>query len=97
MKNYLTLLLILVLIGCAVPLTRAGQSIKFINGNQKDECTVIKLITFNQRLGPDKPGNALKTALNETAIVGGNSFYMISSSIDWAEGASIVDEALKCN
>jgi hypothetical protein len=54
-------------------------------------------VTFNQRLGPDKPGNAMKAALNEAAAAGANGFYVVSESIDWAEGASVVGGALRCH
>jgi hypothetical protein len=84
------------LTGCATALTDAGQQVKIVTANQKERCETIKLVTFNQRLGPDKPGNAMKAVLNETAAVGGNGFYLVSTSMDWAEGASVVGEALRC-
>lgn len=97
MLKVAVLVMTLALTACAVPLTHGGQSVKLVPESKKDRCEVIKLITFNQRLGPDKPGNALKSALNEVAAAGGNGFYLINSSTDWAEGASVAGEALKCN
>ena len=82
--------------GCATALTDAGQQVKIVTANQKERCETIKMVTFNQRLGPDKPGNAMKAVLNETAAAGGNGFYPVSTSMDWAEGASVVGEALRC-
>jgi hypothetical protein len=84
------------LAGCATPLTEAGHQVKIVTAAQKPGCDTIKLITFNQRLGPDKPGNAIKSALNEAAAAGANGFYVVSTSTDWAEGASVVGEALRC-
>ncbi|MFS2015035.1 hypothetical protein ACEN88_00470 [Massilia sp. CT11-108] len=84
------------LAGCATPLTDAAQKVQIVTAAQKEKCQTIKLVTFNQRLGPDKPGNAMKSALNETAAAGGNAFYVVSTSSDWAEGASVVGEALRC-
>jgi len=96
MSKSAIVIMILALTACAVPLTLGGQSVKLVPESQKNRCEVIKLITFNQRLGPDKPGNALKSALNEAAAAGGNGFYLINSSSDWADGASVAGEALKC-
>lgn len=84
------------LAGCATPLTEAGQKVRIVTASQKAECGTIKLVTFNQRLGPDKPGNAMKSALNEAAAAGANGFFVVSTSTDWAEGASVVGEALRC-
>lgn len=84
------------LAGCAIPLTPAAQKVQIVTAGQKEKCQTLKLVTFNQRLGPDKPGNAMKAALNEAAAAGGNAFYVVSTSSDWAEGASVVGEALRC-
>lgn len=85
------------LAGCATPLTDAAQKVQIVTAAQKEKCQTVKLVTFNQRLGPDKPGNAMKAALNETAAAGGNAFYVVSTSSDWAEGASVIGEALRCS
>jgi hypothetical protein len=85
------------LTGCATPLTPAAEKVQIATAAQKEKCQTIKLVTFNQRLGPNKPGNAMKAALNEAAAAGGNAFYVVSTSSDWAEGASVVGEALRCN
>lgn len=90
------LMAVVVLTGCAVPLTPEAGNIQLVTASQKENCSRIKLITFNQRLGPDKPGNAMKSALNDAASVDADSFYIISTSTDWAEGASVVGEALRC-
>lgn len=97
MKTIVLAALVCLLAGCAVPLSKEAQSVRIVTASEKERCDFIKLITFNQRLGPDKPGNAMKAALNETAAAGGDSFYMASNSTDWAEGASVVGEALRCS
>lgn len=91
------LLLPVMLAGCAVPLTPAAEKVQLVSAQQKEKCQRIKLVTFNQRLGPDKPGNAIKNALNEAAAAGADSFFIVSSTTDWAEGASVIGEALRCN
>jgi hypothetical protein len=84
------------LAGCATTLTGPAEKVQVVSAAQKEKCQTIKLVTTNQRLGPDKPGNAMKAALNETAAAGSNAFYVVSTSLDWAEGASVVGEALRC-
>lgn len=98
MIRYLPVALLLtsLLCGCAVPLSPAAEKVQLVSAEQKNSCERIKLVTFNQRLGPDKPGNAMKNALNDAAAAGADSFYVASSSTDWAEGASVVGEALRC-
>ncbi len=95
-KPIAALIMFTALAGCAVPLTPGAQNVRTISATQKERCEFLKLITFNQRLGPDKSGNAMKNALNETAAIGGNGFYIVSTSTDWAEGASVVGEAYRC-
>jgi hypothetical protein len=96
MKRILTAAAIVVLAGCAVPLTPGAEKVELITSAQKERCERIKLITFNQRLGPDKPGNAMRQALNQAAAFGANGFYVVSTATDWAEGASVVGEAFRC-
>lgn len=84
------------LAGCATQLTDAGQQVRVITAEEKGGCRSLRLITTNQRTGPDKPGNAMKAALNEAAAAGANGFYVASSALDWAEGASVVGEAMQC-
>lgn len=96
LKPFLICAALALLAGCATTLTDAAQKVQIVTAAQKEKCQTIKLVTFNQRLGPDKPGNAMKAALNEAAAAGGNAFYVVSTSTDWAEGASVIGEALHC-
>lgn len=96
MKNTPILTALILLAGCAATLTPEAEKIKLVSATQKEKCERVKLVTFNQRLGPDKPGNAMKGALNDAASAGADSFYVVSTSTDWAEGASVVGEALRC-
>lgn len=84
------------LAGCAIPLSQSAEKIALVSAQQKEGCERIKLVSFNQRIGPDKPGNAMRSALNEAAAAGADSFFVVSNSMDWAEGASVVGEALRC-
>ena len=44
--------------------------------------------------GPDKPGQVLKKAMNETSEAGGDSPFIINKSPDVFDGASLSGEAL---
>lgn len=96
LKHILICAAMATLAGCATTLTSAAEKVQIVTAAQKEKCQAIKLVTFNQRIGPDKPGNAMKAALNEAAAAGGNAFYVVSASLDWAEGASVIGEALHC-
>ena len=92
----LVLLCSLAVAGCATKLQPDAEKIQTISASQKSHCKFLGSISTQQKLGPDKPGNAYKKALNRVNEVGGNSLYVISTSSDWAEGASLVGEACKC-
>jgi len=82
---------------CSTTLTKEGEKIRVVTAHQKESCAFVKLITVRIGLGADKSGSALKEALNQTAGVGGNSFYLISSESNAFDGASVSGEALKCD
>ena len=96
MKKSVFVILCVTLIGCA-NLTEDGAKVRVISAPEKQGCTYLKLITVRASLGPDKTGQALKLALNETAAAGGNSFLPININQDWFDGASASGEALKCS
>ncbi|WP_205548605.1 hypothetical protein [Pseudomonas carnis] len=81
--------------GCATQLSSAGAQVKVVTEAQREKCSLLTIISTEQSLGPDKPGNALRKALNEVAGLGGNGFRMISSNVGF-DGASVTGEALKC-
>ena len=83
------------LVGCA-SLSEDGSKVRVVSEQAKQGCKYLKLVTVRASLGPDKPGQALKNAFNETAAAGGDSFYIINNSQDWVDGASISGEALRC-
>jgi hypothetical protein len=71
--------------------------VKIVTAEQKKtQCKSLGTFTVNQRGGPDKPGGALTKALNEVSRRSGNGMYVISSSVDWEEGAAVNAEALQC-
>jgi hypothetical protein len=83
--------------GCAISLQPGAETVRVATAAQKEKlCDSIKVISVEQRVGPNKPRNAMNKALNEVAATGGNGIFVISSSTDWAEGASVTAEALKC-
>ncbi|MEO5795554.1 MAG: hypothetical protein ABIP34_11680 [Rhodoferax sp.] len=85
------------LAGCATSLDTGAEKVQVVTAAQKERlCQSLGVIGTEQRLGPNKPSNAMHKALNEVASKGGNGIFVISSNLDWAEGASVTAEALKC-
>ncbi len=86
------------LAGCATHLDQGAEKVQVITASQKGRfCQSLGIVSTDQRTGPNKPSNAMNKALNEVARRGGNGIYVVTSSTDWAEGASVVAEALRCN
>lgn len=86
--------LLVLLAGCATQLTDGGSKVRLVT--DKQGCEVIRLVTVQASLGPDKPGSALKAAMNETASMGGNALFLVTNSTHWFDGASVAGEALRC-
>ena len=84
-----------VLAGCAT-ITDEGSKVRVVSEQSRQGCKYLKLVTVRASLGPDKPGQVLKKALNETAEVGGDSLYIINNVQDVFDGASLSGEALRC-
>lgn len=95
MKSWAPLLLA-TLTGCATQLTDAGSRVRVVTDQQRTSCQFIKLVSAQADLGPDKPGSALKKAMNEAAAAGGNGLFLITNAVHWLDGASVSGEALKC-
>jgi hypothetical protein len=96
LKILIVAALSIVLCGCA-NLSEDGSKVRVISAQDKQGCKYLKLITVRASLGPDKTGQALKLAFNETAAAGGDSFFPININQDWFDGASAAGEALKCS
>lgn len=86
----------LALSACAIPLTPQAEQLKLVTAAQKEKCERIKLVSYSQTLGPDKPGNAMKGAMNEAAASGANAFFIVSTTTHPFDGASVIGEALRC-
>jgi hypothetical protein len=83
--------------GCATTLESTAAKVQVITAAQKERsCQSLGVVSTEQRVGPNKPSNAMNKALNEVVRRGGNGIFIISSNVDWAEGASVTAEALKC-
>ena len=82
--------------GCATELTTAGQGVRIVTETQRQQCRFLQLITVRVGIGPDKPGSALKAAINEAATAGGNGLYLVTNAVHWLDGASVAGEALRC-
>jgi len=84
-------------VGCATTLEPGAERVQIVTPAQKErQCTSLGIFTTDQRLGPNKPGNAMNKALNEVARRGGNGIFVVSNTMDLAEGATTTAEALKC-
>jgi len=85
------------LAGCATSLESGAEKVQVVTAGQKERlCQSLGVVSTEQRVGPNKPSNAMNKAINEVARRGGNGIFVVSSNLDWAEGASVTAEALQC-
>jgi len=97
MRRTAALAMFLALSACATELAPGAESVQVVTPSQKEHlCKSLGIFTVEKRTGPNKSGSAMNLALNEAYRRGGNGIYPISNSLDWAEGASVTAEALKC-
>lgn len=82
--------------GCATTLDPGADKVRIVTAQQKERCESLGVLSVDQRTGPNKPANAMNKALNEVLKRGGNGLYVVSTSTDWAEGASVTGEAMRC-
>ena len=95
--NRLLLLSFFSLSACTTQLLSGAKSVQLLaQGESRASCKSLGIIVTQAKLGPQKQLNAMNMALNEVAKRGGNRISVVSSSVDWAEGASVTAEALKC-
>jgi hypothetical protein len=87
----------LMLASCATNLSEGGGEVELVTANQKEKCERVRLISTRAGAGPDKAGSALNKALNEASQAGANGFYILSQNLDWAIGATVTGEALRCD
>ena len=88
---------IAMLAGCATTLESGAEKVQVVTSGQKERlCQPLGIVSTEQRVGPNKPGNAMNKAINEVVRKGGNGIFIVSTSVDWAEGASVTAEALNC-
>ncbi len=85
------------IVGCATTLDSGAERVRIVSASQKERiCESLGVVSTEQRVGPNKPSNAMNKALNEVAKKGGNGIFILSNNLDWAEGASVTAEALSC-
>src|SRR6185295_8448468 len=78
-----------VLFGCATTHEPEAERVQLVTPSQKEkQCQSLGIFNTEQRGGPDKLGSAMNKAVNEVSRRGGNGIYVVSNSLDWAEGAS---------
>ena len=92
------LVLAAVLLGaCASKPTPVPESVQLVTAAQKEsQCKSLGIFNVKQRGGPDKPTAVLIKAMAEVTKRGGNGMYVVSSSVDWEDGAAMDAEALQC-
>jgi hypothetical protein len=89
---------IFALTGCSTSIDSGADQVQIVTASQKERlCHSLGVISTEQRLGPNKPGNAMNKAINAVARKGGNGIFVVSNNVDWAEGASVTAEALRCS
>jgi len=89
--------IVALLSGCTTLLNDSAQSVQLLaQGESRVSCKSLGIIVTQAQLGLNKQLSAMNMALNEVAKRGGNRISVVSSSVDWAEGASVTAEALKC-
>jgi hypothetical protein len=85
------------IVGCATTLDSGAERVRVVTASQKERnCESLGVVSTEQRVGSNKPSNAMNKALNEVAKKGGNGIFILSNNLDWAEGASVTAEALSC-
>lgn len=82
--------------GCATTLDPGADKVRIVTAQQKERCESLGVLSVEQRTGPNKPGSAMNKAMNEVAKRGGNGLFVVATSTDWAEGASVTGEAMRC-
>ena len=93
----LAMLILFSFAGCATSLESGAENVYVVTAGQKERlCHSLGIVSTEQRVGPNKPSNAMNKAINEVAHKGGNGIFIVSSHLDWAEGASVTAEALQC-
>lgn len=91
----LPIIAVLAVAGCTT-VTEGGSKVRVISEQSRQSCKYLKLITVRASLGPDKPGQVIKKAMNEASEAGGDSLFVINNSQDVFDGASLSGEALLC-
>jgi predicted small secreted protein len=85
------------LFACATTPGRGVEDVQLVTAGQKErQCKSLGTFSVVERSGPDKPGTVLTKARSEVVRRGGNGLYVISSSVDWEQGAAVSAEALQC-
>ena len=82
---------------CATQLTSEGHKIKIITSSQKEICERITMISTWSDAGSKMAGSALNKAMNEAALSGADSLYILSQNVGWLTGATVTGEAMKCD
>jgi len=87
----------LLLLACASKPVPVPERVQMVSAAQKEsQCKSLGTFTVSQKSGPDKPTAVLVKAMNEVTKRGGNGMYVVTSSVDWEDGAAMDAEALQC-
>ncbi len=74
------------------------ERVQVVTAAEKEaRCRSLGTFTVNQRGGADKSTAALGEAFLEVSSRGGNGMHIISNTVDWENGTTLVAEALQCH
>ena len=82
---------------CTTLLTSEGDKIQIITASQKESCERTTVISTWSDAGSKAVSSALNKAMNEAALSGADSLYILSQNVGWLTGATVTGEAMKCD
>lgn len=78
-RKVLAMLGVFWLAGCATSLESGAEKVQVVTAGQKERlCQSLGVVSTEQRVGPNKPSNAMNKAINEVARKGGNGIFVVS-------------------
>jgi len=86
MRRISSIATLTVLTACATQMTSEGSKVELLTEQQASRCEQIKVVTVNQRLGPDKPGNATVMAIILGLFAGRGRMNVSPLRCDFPEG-----------
>ena len=98
MRNFVILILVMLLVGCAAQLTQAGRTVRQIQPDWATKCEFLGVLDASEGLSwsvPDDRRGALSKIRNQVAEIRGNAF-VVSEISSAGLGTLIQADAYKC-